>query len=111
MARYSSITITTDLGGERSVVGIDVSAPEERILCQVPIKRSLELLCKVPLHKASKDRTVFRRQARVTRPPASTPFFREVHGNHGPYSASSTGPVMSGKRIGIGKGLILAYSS
>jgi hypothetical protein len=49
------------IGRERSVVGIDVSAAEERILCQVPVKRRLELLRKVPLHKASKDRTVFRR--------------------------------------------------
>ena len=99
------------IGRRRSVVGTEVGSAEERILCQVPIKRSLELLCKVPLHKASKDRTVFRRQARVTRAPASTPFFREVHGNHVPYSASSTSPVMSGKPIGVGKGGILADSS
>jgi hypothetical protein len=95
MARYSSITITKE--SERSVVGIDVSPAEERILYQVPVKSGLELLRKVPLHKASEDRTVIRGQARVTRPPASTPFFGEVNGNHDPYSASSTAPMMSEK--------------
>jgi hypothetical protein len=76
-----------------------VSPAEERILHQVPVKRRLEFFCKIPLHKASEDRTVFRRQARVTRPPASTPFFGEVNRNHDAYSAASTAPMMSGKRI------------
>jgi hypothetical protein len=111
MARYSSITITTDAGQGRSVVGIEVGPAEERILRQVPVKRSLEFLNKVPLHEASEDRTVFRGQTRVTCPPASAPLFGEINGNHNPYSASSTAPMMSGKRIGTGKGKIPAYSS